>query len=68
MPIYDFQCDKCNQIFEIFTSSMTTSTICPNCKDIMINRLISAPSFKINGHNAENGYARKPSLADKAPK
>lgn len=45
MPLYDFECKKCDTIIEVLTS-FNNDVHCESCGDIM-NRLISRPG-KIN--------------------
>ncbi len=44
MPIYEFFCDRCNVIFNFFSSRINTSTIpvCPQCGKEEMERRISA--------------------------
>ena len=43
MPIYEFYCDKCNVIFNFFSSRVNTSKIpdCPRCGKTELSRQIS---------------------------
>ncbi len=63
MPLYEFRCTQCDYTFEeLFKSGHNTRKIlameCPQCKGLA-QKIISQSSFKVNGHNAENGYAKK---------
>lgn len=46
MPIFEFQCQDCQQDFEKIVSSATTEVKCPNCQSERVIKKISAFSFK----------------------
>ena len=52
MPIYEYQCNECNHVEEIFQKEMKNLTFdgCPNCdaKNTM-SRKVSRTSFAISG-------------------
>lgn len=59
MPLYEFQCKKCNYIFEEFFKPRTVLAMeCPKCKGLA-EKVISKSNFVVNGHNAKNGYSKK---------
>ncbi len=43
MPIYEFYCERCNTIFNFYSKSTSTNKqpICPQCKTIKLQRLLS---------------------------
>jgi putative FmdB family regulatory protein len=43
MPIYDYQCCECHQIFEKLVSN-STQVSCPTCSSIRLNKLVSKPA------------------------
>ena len=48
MPMYDYKCRSCSQLFEelVFTSSMRDINItCPHCGAKNIERQLSAPAI-----------------------
>ncbi|MCP2519586.1 zinc ribbon domain-containing protein [Candidatus Aminicenantes bacterium AC-708-M15] len=47
MPIYEFQCKKCGEKFEILVIGKDMEISCPKCKSSDITKLIS--SFGIGG-------------------
>ena len=51
MPIYEFRCLACHEIFEfIFTSSDDNrEMICPHCQSEDLERLLSTTNFSIAG-------------------
>ena len=53
MPLYEFQCDECNQSFEelLFGSAIDTVT-CPDCGSSDIHKLISTFASRISGGGA----------------
>lgn len=50
MPIYEYQCEACQGIFEEFTTTIDDQTIksCPDCGK-NANRIISNTSFSLKG-------------------
>ena len=50
MPIYDFQCTNCGQKGEMMRKmSESNTTTCPHCKAEAFTKMLSAPSFQLNG-------------------
>ena len=51
MPIYEFQCSKCNKKFEkILSISEANKKIKCDCsKSAFAKRIVSAPSFRLEG-------------------
>lgn len=47
MPIYEYQCELCDQIFEymIFKSDDEKDIECPKCKEKKIKRVLSPTGF-----------------------
>ncbi|MBP3531478.1 MAG: zinc ribbon domain-containing protein [Thermoguttaceae bacterium] len=43
MPIYEYQCQRCDAVFEALVFSSTKPT-CPECGTEEISRLMSAPA------------------------
>ena len=70
MPTYDYQCDACNHLFEVWQSFKDDElTKCPKCKKKKLRRLISGGAaliFKGSGFY-ETDY-RKESYKDAAKK
>lgn len=50
MPIYEYRCKECHQIFEEWTTNAGDQTplSCPVC-DNQAGRIMSAASFAVNG-------------------
>ena len=49
MPIYEYQCDRCNEIFEIFHKiDEECKVACPKCLG-SVKKLISASNFVLKG-------------------
>lgn len=45
MPIYEFQCNKCNHVFEKFTTNRSIkTTVCKQCGDSGANKIMSSTS------------------------
>ena len=50
MPIYEYACDDCAELFERSQSIHDDSRpACPACDSAMTRRLISATSFQLKG-------------------
>jgi putative FmdB family regulatory protein len=49
LPIYEYQCERCNEIFEIFHKIDEDCRVaCPRCLG-SVRKLISAPNFVLKG-------------------
>lgn len=50
MPIYEYRCDQCRNLFEVLAASATATVeiICPKCGSHKTRKTISASSFRIN--------------------
>jgi putative FmdB family regulatory protein len=46
MPFYDFQCDQCNQTFEVRATFREKEAglrpLCPNCQSEQVHQVVSA--------------------------
>jgi putative FmdB family regulatory protein len=49
MPLYDYQCNNCELIFEVFHALDAEPPHCPHCTCPQVTRLISAVSFRTAG-------------------
>lgn len=51
MPIYDYRCDDCGSTYDIFhkVREVEEDVVCPSCNSAKHTRLISAPSFSMQG-------------------
>jgi putative FmdB family regulatory protein len=50
MPIYDFKCTACGHQDEVMRKISDASTMdCPSCKQATFSKMLSAPSFQLNG-------------------
>ena len=68
MPLYDYKCTQCSQIFEVQQKiSEEPLKYCPNCKGLL-KRLISPAGiiFKGSGFHVTD-YARKPEPSKEKP-
>ena len=63
MPIYDYKCDDCGKVYDIFhkVREIPEDVVCPSCKSVHHTRLISAPSISM-GSSKES--APVPSCSD----
>lgn len=46
MPIYEYKCDDCGDIFEELVSTDTKAVPCPKCESSKVHKLISLISAK----------------------
>ena len=50
MPIYDYKCSNCGHQFELIQKfSDQPAEICPQCSQKSVQKLVSAPSFRLKG-------------------
>jgi len=49
MPIYDYRCNNCSNLFEVLvtSSASTDEIICTKCKSKNIKKTISAGSYRL---------------------
>ncbi|MBN1829637.1 MAG: zinc ribbon domain-containing protein [Deltaproteobacteria bacterium] len=64
MPIYEFYCCRCNRIFNFFSRRIDTETapLCPRCKKINLERLMSIFSTISTGKKDENADSGMPPI------
>ena len=57
MPIYEFECGKCKNVFEILFTSRDdkTSVSCPACKSKKTKKLLSTFGGKVGNTSAGGG-------------
>ena len=53
MPIYEFECNKCNEFFDIWASMSEKEKVvkkskCPKCNSKKISEIVGAPSVKFS--------------------
>jgi len=53
MPIYEYHCKKCDQVFEYLVFGSDEPTACPSCKGKKVSRMMSACGFKSKGSGGE---------------
>lgn len=50
MPIYEYKCDKCGSIFELFQKITDKDiNICQSCKKSGVKKIISSSGFRLKG-------------------
>lgn len=50
MPIYEYQCEACHHKFELLQKiSDELLTVCPECKEEKLRKLVSAAAFHLKG-------------------
>lgn len=55
MPIYEYECKTCNEVFEKIAKIGNKQTKCDKC-GTTCKKIMSSFSFKVNGFNAANSY------------
>ena len=45
MPIYEYECTKCREVFEELVFGSEKDVRCPRCSSKKVNKLMSAPSL-----------------------
>ena len=69
MPIYDFQCTSCEFKSELMRKmSDAALTLCPKCNKETFAKMLSAPSFQLNGTGwyASDFKDKKSKISDKS--
>lgn len=57
MPLYDFQCPRCDGVTEVLMRHLDVNPKCVDCGRRM-KRLPSAPAgLRVIGYSAKNGYS-----------
>ena len=61
MPIYDYQCSDCGTTYDVLhkVREVEEDIVCPSCDSRKHVRLISAPSFSMNGKSSDS-YSSEP--------
>ena len=44
MPLYEFECQRCGEIFEKLVGSLETDIVCPKCLSAGAEKKLSCPS------------------------
>jgi putative FmdB family regulatory protein len=49
MPIYDYRCDECGKVYDVFhkVKEVEEDIVCPECSSKKHTRLLSAPSISM---------------------
>jgi putative FmdB family regulatory protein len=66
MPIYDYRCDGCGKTYDVFhkVREIAEDIVCPSCGSPQHTRLISAPSFSMNGKSSGASLNEAPPCGD----
>jgi putative FmdB family regulatory protein len=73
MPIYDFQCQRCQYKSEVMRKASAPSVEpCPQCGEESFSKQLSAPSFQLNGNgwyatDFKNNGAKPAASPEKTP-
>lgn len=64
MPLVDYECNECGHEqkdvwIQNYAMEVNQRRECPYCKDVVMAKKASAPSFTVSGYSAANGYSRK---------
>ncbi len=54
MPLFDFKCNACGDVREVFINPSISD---PKCCGKKMTKQASAPSFVVKGYSAKNGYS-----------
>ncbi len=52
MPIFEFKCKKCGEVFESFIMKGAENINCPKCNSSEVEKLISAPNISGSSDSA----------------
>jgi putative FmdB family regulatory protein len=65
MPIYDYKCEECQKIYDVFhkVREVEEDVVCPSCGSTKHTRLISAPMVRM-GNSTSSSHDAPPSCAD----
>lgn len=44
MPLYEFECKSCETIVEVLVRSTSEKSVCPDCGNSEVRRLLSVPA------------------------
>lgn len=65
MPLYEFRCERCQQVEQRFYQSWKQMVAEPAVRCLKdgsrMERIPSGPAFKVEGYSAKNGYTEKQS-------
>ncbi|MCA1906113.1 MAG: zinc ribbon domain-containing protein [Desulfarculus sp.] len=68
MPIYEFRCDSCQNVFEVLALSRgeQVQTTCPQCGGEELSRVLSTCSSIMGGVTASSQASQGPSLQSRS--
>ena len=49
MPLYEYRCSKCDNLFEELQAFDADMPVCPRCGREVV-RIMGTPSFRLKGH------------------
>ena len=49
MPMYEYQCPKCDVVFEELVRNAKEKVSCPECGSAKVERLLSRVAFSVGG-------------------
>ena len=67
MPIFEFKCLKCNDVFELLMMNRDESVkmFCPKCDSEDIERVVSCTNYNISGGSGGSMKSPGPSLQNR---
>ena len=69
MPIFDYQCQACGHAFDILQkSSDDVLQKCPECGELKLCKLLSAPNFHLKGSGWRDSKEAQPKKPNVRPK
>lgn len=57
--LYDYACPKCGRKVEVNVKTYDAVVWCHLCEDVKMDKMLSAPGFRVDGYNYKNGYSKK---------
>lgn len=59
MPINEYYCEDCSNIFEYFKIKTDDKPVCPKCSGTKLKKFISKSNFELKGEGwAKTGYSK----------
>ncbi len=55
MPIYEYKCENCGKVIEIFQKTIAEKPTCPNCGSSELQKLLSSPGAVMMGGSTPAG-------------
>ena len=68
MPIYEFRCEGCGEVFELLAMSKNdqVEAKCPHCDSVEISRVLSSCASVVSGSSASPQSADQPGVQSRS--